>query len=65
MARILTVEDVVRALPPNAPMSMSAAASAFGWNRRRRSCGDTGSNFDGRRGRKQRRSPKPETLLDP
>jgi len=65
MAAILTAEDVVRRIAAECAYVDERAASAFGWNRRRRSCGDTGSNFDGRRGRKQRRSPKPETLLDP
>jgi hypothetical protein len=38
------------ALPPSAPMWTSAAGSAFGSSRRRRSCGAMGSNFGGRGG---------------
>jgi len=53
MPRILTHEDVSSdASPPNAPTSTNAAESAFGWSRRRRSCGGTEGKPAGRRGAK-------------
>jgi hypothetical protein len=44
MAPILTAEEACGALPPNALMSMTVAASAFAWNRRPRLYGSTESN---------------------
>jgi len=44
MAPILTAEEACGALPPNALMSMTVAASAFAWNRRPRSCDGMASN---------------------
>jgi hypothetical protein len=44
MAALLTAEDSSGASRRSAPMSTSVAASAFGSNRRRRSCGGTESN---------------------